>query len=66
MSNIQIKDLKIGVFMGGPSCERDISLKSGKMVFETLKSNGFIVIGTGPGPFPGTTKVWYNPIGANF
>lgn len=35
---------KIGVLMGGTSTEREISLKSGKTVYETLKNSGFDVI----------------------
>ncbi len=31
---------KIGVLMGGPSSEREISLKSGKTVYESLKAGG--------------------------
>ncbi|MDP3732248.1 MAG: D-alanine--D-alanine ligase, partial [Candidatus Omnitrophota bacterium] len=34
---------KIGVLMGGPSTERDISLKSGKAVYESLNHAGFRV-----------------------
>ncbi|MFH0826670.1 MAG: D-alanine--D-alanine ligase [Candidatus Omnitrophota bacterium] len=34
----------LGVLMGGPSCEREISLKSGKAVFEALKSCGLDVV----------------------
>ena len=34
---------RIGVLMGGPSTEREISLKSGKAVFEVLKDAGFDV-----------------------
>lgn len=34
---------KIGVLMGGPSSEREISLKSGKAVCEALKQNGLDV-----------------------
>lgn len=34
---------KIGVLMGGPSTERDISLKSGKAVYESLKDFGLPV-----------------------
>jgi len=34
---------KIGVLMGGPSTEREISLKSGKAVYEALKGAGFDV-----------------------
>ena len=33
-----IRELKIGVFAGGSSSERDISFKSGKAVFEALQS----------------------------
>lgn len=36
---------KIGVLMGGPSTEREISLKSGKAVHEALKENGFDAVG---------------------
>ncbi len=35
---------KIGVLMGGPSTEREISLKSGKTVYESLKQVGFEVV----------------------
>jgi D-alanine-D-alanine ligase len=35
---------KIGVLMGGPSTEREISLKSGKAVYESLKEQGLDVI----------------------
>ena len=35
---------KIGVLMGGPSTEREISLKSGQAVFNALKSLGLDVI----------------------
>lgn len=34
---------KIGVLMGGPSTEREISLKSGKAVFESLTKHGLDV-----------------------
>ncbi|MDD5432195.1 MAG: D-alanine--D-alanine ligase [Candidatus Omnitrophica bacterium] len=44
----EIKDSKqfgrIGVLMGGASSEREISLKSGKAVFEALKQAGFDAI----------------------
>lgn len=36
---------KIGVLMGGPSTEREVSLKSGKAVHEALKENGFDAVG---------------------
>lgn len=42
--NKYIKKIKIAVFMGGISNERDISLKSGKTVFSALKKNGLDVI----------------------
>ena len=35
---------KIGVLMGGPSSEREISLKSGKAVFQSLKVQGLDVV----------------------
>lgn len=35
---------RIGVLMGGPSTEREISLKSGKAVYESLKQFGFDVV----------------------
>lgn len=35
---------KIGVLMGGPSTEREISLKSGKAVYESLKELGLDVV----------------------
>ena len=35
---------RIGVLMGGPSSEREISLKSGKAVYEALKSAGLDVV----------------------
>jgi D-alanine-D-alanine ligase len=35
---------KIGVLMGGPSTEREISLESGKAVYESLKQSGLEVI----------------------
>ncbi|MBU0687262.1 MAG: D-alanine--D-alanine ligase [Candidatus Margulisbacteria bacterium] len=43
-----IKDLKskkIAVLMGGRSGERDVSLRSGTKVFESLKGQGFDVVG---------------------
>ncbi len=36
---------RIGVLMGGPSSEREISLKSGKAVYEALKQAGLRVTG---------------------
>ena len=36
---------RVGVLMGGPSSERDISLKSGKAVYKSLNQLGLDVIG---------------------
>ena len=33
-----LEGIRIGVLMGGPSSEREVSLKSGKAVLEALKS----------------------------
>lgn len=35
---------RVGVLMGGPSSEREISLKSGKAVFDALKRSGLEVV----------------------
>jgi len=35
---------RIGVLMGGPSSEREISLKSGKAIYESLKNSGLEAI----------------------
>jgi D-alanine-D-alanine ligase len=43
--NILYRDKKIGVLMGGVSGEREISLKSGSMVLESLQSQGFHAVG---------------------
>lgn len=47
---------RIGVLMGGPSSEREISLKSGKAVYQALKEQGLDVVALdirkkGSGPF---------------
>jgi len=39
-SSLDISFKKVGVLMGGNSAERDISLKSGRAVFESLKASG--------------------------
>lgn len=39
-----MKNKKIAVLMGGRSGERDVSLRSGKNVFNSLKSQGFNVV----------------------
>jgi D-alanine-D-alanine ligase len=39
-----LKDKKICVLMGGRSGEREVSLRSGKKVFDSLKNQGFNVI----------------------
>ena len=42
---MEIKDFgRVGVLMGGPSSEREISLKSGKAVFSELKAAGVEVV----------------------
>ena len=38
-----LKPKKIAVLAGGPSNEREISLKSGKCVYEALREEGFNV-----------------------
>ncbi|MEI8345568.1 MAG: D-alanine--D-alanine ligase, partial [Candidatus Omnitrophota bacterium] len=38
------KNQKIAILAGGPSCEREISLVSGKAVYEALKSEGLDVL----------------------
>lgn len=40
----KLRGIKIGVLMGGPSSEREISLKSGKAVYEALNEYGLKVI----------------------
>ena len=42
--NTQNKFGRIGVLMGGPSAEREISLKSGKAVYEALKESGLEIV----------------------
>jgi len=41
---VDLKQKKICVLMGGRSGERDVSLRSGKRVFDSLKSQGFNVV----------------------
>ena len=41
---MDLKKLKIGVLMGGLSSEREISLRSGKNVFQVFKENGYHVV----------------------
>lgn len=38
---VPVKFGKIGILMGGPSSERDISLKSGQAVYQALTESGF-------------------------
>lgn len=45
-----LTDKQIGVFMGGTSTEREISLKSGTAIYETLKSLGYNVVAIDVGP----------------
>jgi len=43
---MEIKDFgRVGVLMGGPSSEREISLKSGKAVLSALKDSGLDAVG---------------------
>jgi len=42
--------MKIGVLMGGLSSEREISLRSGKAVFEALKRKGYDAVCIDPAP----------------
>ncbi|MFH1709814.1 MAG: D-alanine--D-alanine ligase [bacterium] len=43
MGKIKLKNKKIAVIMGGSSGEREVSLRSGKKVFDSLKAQGFKV-----------------------
>jgi D-alanine-D-alanine ligase len=45
-----LTDKDIGVFMGGTSPEREISLKSGKAIYQSLKSSGYNVVAIDVGP----------------
>jgi len=45
-----LTDKDIGVFMGGTSAEREISLKSGKAIYKALKSSGYNVVSIDVGP----------------
>ncbi|TRZ95979.1 D-alanine--D-alanine ligase, partial [bacterium] len=43
---MEVKDYgRVGVLMGGPSSEREISLKSGKAVLHTLIESGLDAVG---------------------
>ncbi len=44
-ANFSVKKFgRVGVFLGGKSCERPISLRSGKAVYQALKSAGLDVV----------------------
>ena len=45
-----LTDKDIGIFMGGTSPEREISLKSGKAIYQSLKSSGYNVVAIDVGP----------------
>jgi D-alanine-D-alanine ligase len=45
-----LTDKDIGVFMGGTSAEREISLKSGKAIYQALQSSGYNVVAIDVGP----------------
>jgi D-alanine-D-alanine ligase len=47
---MNLKKKKIAVLMGGRSGEREVSLRSGKRVFESLKKQGYNVISLDTGP----------------
>jgi len=48
MDKAKLKKMKISVLAGGKSREREISLRSGKKVYESLKKQGFNVIQVDP------------------
>ena len=48
MEKHKLKNKKIAVLMGGRSGEREVSLRSGKRVLESLKKQGFKAIGIDP------------------
>ncbi len=39
-----MKNLRIGVVMGGPSAEREVSLNTGRAIMQALKEKGYIVV----------------------
>lgn len=45
-----VTDKKIGVLMGGSSAEREVSLRSGRAIFNALKSSGYNVVAIDVGP----------------
>ncbi|MDX8384636.1 MAG: D-alanine--D-alanine ligase, partial [Ghiorsea sp.] len=51
---------RVVVLMGGASREREISLQSGKAVFEALKSEGMDVVAL---DLPTDTRQWMEKIG---
>src|SRR3990172_8608405 len=44
MVDMKLRDKKIGVLMGGMSPEREISLKTGTAIYNTLKDNRYNVV----------------------
>jgi len=46
----QLRDKRIGVLRGGQSGEREVSLRSGQRVLETLTRQGFDAVSIDPGP----------------
>ncbi len=50
MQDPSLKGKRIGVLMGGPSSEREVSLVSGKAVAEALKRKGYRVVEIDVGP----------------
>jgi D-alanine-D-alanine ligase len=45
-----LTDKRIGILMGGESAEREISLKSGKAIYDTLRRLGYDVVSIDVGP----------------
>lgn len=41
---MELKNLKIGVILGGSSSEREVSLRSGENVFQALKRKGYNIV----------------------
>lgn len=41
---MELKNLKIGIILGGSSSEREVSLRSGENVFQALKRKGYNVV----------------------
>ena len=65
MSDIQrIKSRSTPAICG--TFEREVIVKKSNVnkTMRTLEKSGFFIVGTGPGG-RGSTKIWFNPMGAN-